>query len=318
MHRKKIRFRFYCKYMKINNLKNHLHNYISFNKTNKYYHIGNSCLDKIPDQINSATIKNIPLPLKLLLRYFSPTRIKEMAQINLYAANKVKSYFDNLYGTNNYTLIAVGRSVASIAEVSKALGSDVKIIPLSGLRNGLPKNIPNTDIYKKYLDSIGINKNNFAGKKKPILIDYTYSGNSLEAAQSFLEHNYLTFNKEKLTCFSINNLLKDEFFNNGWDLLFSLNRFKLYSMVGKLNIDNLKNVFTQANANTAEEYKSRAARYIRKLFLFHVFDKLSSNKFEYVKPDKELDMLNKHYLSQKAMKVQIELFIKSQNRYLEQ
>ncbi len=304
--------------MKINNFKHFLYNNRLFNKQNSYYPIGNYCLDKIPNNINSMAIKKIPLPLKLLLRYFSPERIKEMAQINLYAANKIKSYFDGLYGTNNYTLIAVGRSVASIAEVTKALGVDVKIIPLSGLKNGLPGNISNTDIYKKYLDSIGLNKNNLAGKRKHILIDYTYSGNSLQAAQSFLEQNCLAIKKEQLAPISINSLLMDEFYNNGWDLLFSLNRFKLYSVVGKLNIDNLKNVFIQANDITAEEYKSRAARYIRKLFLFHVFDKLNSNKFEYIKPDKELKMLNKHYLSQKAMKVRVALAIKKQNMYLEQ
>lgn len=303
--------------MKINNFKNYICNNISFNKQKKYYHIGNYCLEKIPDNINSETIKKVSLPLKLLLRYFSPIRIKEMAQINLYAANKVKSYFDSLYGINDYTLIAIGRSVASIAECAKALGADVKIIPLSGLRNGLPKKIPNTNIYKKYLDSIGINKNSLNGKRKHILIDYTYSGNSLDAAKSFLEQNCLTFNDKQFECFPINSLLKDEFYNNGWDLLFSLNRFKLYSMVGKLNMNNLKNVYTQANANTAEEYKSPAARYIRKIFLFHVFDKLNSNKFEYVKPDKELKMLNKHYLSQKAMSARLKFSIKRLNNSFE-
>ena len=116
---------------------------------------------------------------------------------------------------------------------------------------------------------------------------------------------------------SINNLLKDEFYNNEWDLLFSLNRFKLYSMVGKLNINNLKNVFVQANVNTAEEYKSRAAKYIRKLFLFHVFDKFNSNKFKFVKPDKELKMLNKHYLSQKAMSARLKFSIKRLNNSFE-
>ncbi len=261
----------------------------------------------------------MPRRLKLLLRYFSPARIKEMAQINLYAANKVKSHFDDLYGANNYTLIAIGRSVASIAETTKALGADVKIIPLSGLRHGLPKNIPNKDVYKKYLDSVGINKDNFEQScKKYILVDYSYSGNSLEAVQKFFKQNFLASNKGQLLCVSINDLLREEFYSRDWNLLFSLNRFKLFSQVGKLDIDNLKKVFIQANASSAEEYHSRAAQYMRKLFLFHVFDKLNCNKFEYVKPDKELKMLNKHHLSQKAMRAKLDLAIKKQQFYLEQ
>ncbi len=306
--------------MKINNFKNYLHSNRLFNKQNSYYHIGNYCLNKIGDKIDPVAIKKMPQPLKLLLRYFSPTRIKEMAQINIYAANKIKSYFDGLYGKNNYTLIAIGRSVSSIAETTKALGADVKIIPLSGLRSGLPEDIPNKDVYKKYLDSIGINKDNFeqSVQKKYILIDYSYYGNSLDAAQTFLTQNFLSSNKNKLLCMSINSLLNEEFYNRDWHLLFSLNRFKLYSMVGKLNIDNLKNVFIQANSSTAEEYHSRAAQYIRKLFLFHVFDKLNCNKFEYIKPRKELQMLNQHYLSQKAMRARVNLAMKEQAGYLGQ
>ena len=93
--------------MKINNFKNYLHSNRLFKKQNSFYHIGNYCLNKIGDKIDSVAIKKMPQPLKLLLRYFSPTRIKEMAQINIYAANKIKSYFDGLCGENNYTLIAI-------------------------------------------------------------------------------------------------------------------------------------------------------------------------------------------------------------------
>ncbi len=165
----------------------------SFKASAHFIKIGNSYLKNFEQELSPDTVSKLDKSIKVLLNKVTPKRIKELAQVNCYAAAKSKKYFDSLYGENNYTLIAIGRSVASIAETMKYLGADVKIIPLSGLRNGLPKEIPNIDLYKKYLSKIGINLGMLEKNKdkKYILFDYQYSGNSLQNADEFIRKNIL-------------------------------------------------------------------------------------------------------------------------------
>lgn len=308
--------------MKINSLKN-IYNYcnsITAEKPNKFYKIGNYCLNKIGDEVNLSSIDNMPKYLKILLRYFSPSRIKEMAQMNLFVANKVKGYFDKLYGAENYTVIAVGRSVASIAETMKALDTDVKIIPLSGLRDGLPRIIPNLQEYENYLNSIGISKQNFAQNpnKKYILFDYSSSGNTLEAAQKLFEQKLLFPNNGQLTNISINEIMNENFLTSELSVLFNLNRFKIFSPVGKLNIFDLKKCFAQSTPQTAEEYSSKAAMYIRKLFLFHIFDNIKTPALKVPNIKKEMAAVDRQYLCPEAARVRLIREITEQDKYFKQ
>lgn len=278
----------------------------SFRNNSSFIRIGNSCLSSIEKGITPDTVAKLDTSIKLLLDKNTPKRIKELAQVNCFAADKIKTYFDNLYGKNNYTIIAIGRSVASIAETVKYMGSDVKIIPLSGLRRGLPEKVPDADVYKKFLNKIGINLDILENNKnrKYILFDYEYSGNSLQNTDKFIRRDILKGNPKNLIKISINEVLRSDFQNN-FRLLFSLNRFKEFSSVGKLDIMDLKNCFKQSSESTAVEYQSNMAKYLRKNFLFNIFNCIEKGK--YINScEEELMALDKHYLSQKAMRVRVE------------
>ena len=283
-----------------------------FKASAHFIKIGNSYLKNFEQELSPDTVSKLDKSIKVLLNKVTPKRIKELAQVNCYAAAKSKKYFDSLYGENNYTLIAIGRSVASIAETMKYLGADVKIIPLSGLRNGLPKEIPNIDLYKKYLSKIGINLGMLEKNKdkKYILFDYQYSGNSLQNADEFIRKNILNSDPENLIKISINEVLDKDFYTN-FHLLFSLNRFKEFSSVGKLNIMNLKNCFKQSNPFTAIEYQSNMAKYLRKIFLYNVFECMK--KDTYINScESELKALYNHYLSDQAMIIRLENILKKE------
>ncbi len=284
---------------------------VSFNGQNEFIRIGNSCLKQIGDTISPAVYDNISPSIKSVLENVTPKRVKELAQLNCFAAIRGKAYFDKSYGRNNYTLIAMGRSVASIAETMRFLGADVKIIPLSGLREKLPKTVPDVDVYRKYLDSIGINIDLL--EKNPnrnyILFDYTYSGNSLCNADSFFRRDIFGKNPCNFFLESINQVLGKDFQEN-FHTLFSLNRFKDFSSVGKLDILNLKNCFSQASEVDAVEYKSNMAKYLRKIFLFNVCDCLRKGKYQNV-CEEEFKALDRHYFSQEAMRARFSNWLQS-------
>lgn len=294
--------------MKINSIKSS--NYIypspqssiqSFEGSRNYIHIGRSYLDKIGEEVTPKTVEELPTLSKILLRFYTPKRVKELAQMNCYAAEKVKGYFDSVYGKDNYTLISIGRSVASIAETMKHMGADVRVIPLSGLGELLPIKIPDKAIYKEYLDKIGINKEviNKNKDRKYILMDYVCTGESLENAEYFIKREILNSDPKNLIKVSVNQALGDEF-NNKFAFLFSLSRFKEFSPVGKLSLLDLKRCFSQANFSTSVEGKSNMANYLRKIFLFNVFDNLKNGSFDN-RCKKEMQAIEKHYLTPRVM-----------------
>ena len=56
---------------------------------------------------------------KQALREKTPKRMRELAQLNCFASFKVKNFLDSKFGQNNYTIIAIGRSISSITEFMK-------------------------------------------------------------------------------------------------------------------------------------------------------------------------------------------------------
>lgn len=293
------------KISKINNSNNIYHNpkngQQSFEGSRRYIHIGRTYLNKIGEEINPQTVEGLSKPSRFLLRLFTPKRIKELAQMNCYAADKLKNNLDELYGKDNYTLIVIGRSVASIAETMRYMGSDVRIIPLSGLSYGIPKKIPNKEVYKSYLDLIGINSETISKNKerKYILLDFVCSGESLKNADYFIKNYMLKNNPENLISMSVNQALGNDY-DSKFALLFMLSRFKEFSPVGRLSLYNLKNSFEQACFQTSSEGRSNMANYLRKLFLFNVFDGLKRGDFDN-SCTKEIQALNKHYLSPRVL-----------------
>ena len=142
-------------------------------------------------KINQQNVQSLPQEVKDFLRQITPLRLKELAQMNCFAAEKVKTELDKKYGENNYVIISLGRSVSSICELMKFFGVDVKHLPMSGLRRTKFKDIQidehSLNVFKEYLNFIGLTKNNLEKnkEKKYILIDYTHYGRSLDETFNF-------------------------------------------------------------------------------------------------------------------------------------
>lgn len=107
--------------------------------------------------------------------------------LNCYAARHANSVLDDRYGKGNYTVMVVGRSMASVGETMRLMGRDVRFLPLSGLTFGLDCNIAHIDVYRNYLRSIGLTKDIIAQnpEHKFLLIDYACTGNSLKMPKVF-------------------------------------------------------------------------------------------------------------------------------------
>ena len=236
----------------------------------------------------------------------TPKRLKELAQMNCYAADKIKSELDKKYGENNYVMIAVGRSISAIAELMEKMGADTRIIPLSGLRRWDERDIQKDglEIYKTFLVQKGLSKTDLKQNKNKtyILMDYAHYGRSLENTEKILKREDMLGNADNLISMSANNVLGDDFALRKFEYLFMYSRFKDYSYVGKLHIDNLKDVYNQCSPERIKEYQSNITQGLRKLFWFNVFDSYLNQNYKKAFPLQEMNALYKHYLSAKAMK----------------
>ena len=238
----------------------------------------------------------------------TPKRMIELAKSACCLAEKIKAYFDLKYGDKNYTIISIGRSMSAISEIMQDLGGNVKFIPLSEMKKN--SEIPNNSIhiFKKYLESIGLNKEQIEknSQHKYILFDYAYSGKSLENATELLTDNNLL---GKLP--NIESVESNKFIGN-WYKLFSYSRFKEFSPVGKLPLENLEDVFIQSSPDTAKEYTSDMAKIIRKLFRFHIFNCLKTKNYHIENPSLELNALARYetqeFLKYKFNKIKWNIF----------
>ena len=131
------------------------------------------CHEKL-NKIGKMTFENVSKTddkTRQFLRDNSPVRLKELAQLNCFAADKIKREFDSRFGENNYVLIAVGRSVSSIIELIGKLGVYTKIIPMSGLRRREINDIKNEDLhtYKTFLAQKGLSKTDLKNNKNKLI-----------------------------------------------------------------------------------------------------------------------------------------------------
>ena len=265
------------------------------------------CQSKL-NKIGKMTLENVSKADKdtrQFLREFSPARLKELAQMNCFAADKVKQVLDSKYGKNNYVLVAIGRSVSSIAETLESMGVDIKIIPMSGLRRRYVDDIPKKDLdtYKTFLVQKGLSKAdlNKNKDKKYILMDYAYYGRTLERATELLKKDEMLGNAPNLVSMRINDILGEDYDTKQFRILFKFNRFKDYSYVGKLHVDNLDKVYEQCSPDRVKEYQGNITKGIRKLFWFNVFDSLNMQNYKNINPIKELKALYAHQMSPKAV-----------------
>lgn len=276
------------------------------------------------NKIGEMTYENVSRTnekTRQFLRENSPVRLKELAQMNCFAAEKIKNKLDEKYGKNNYVLIAVGRSISSIAELMGQMGADTKIIPLSGLRRGDIDNIPQDSLrtYKSFLAQIGLSKTDLKNNKDKtyIIMDYTHYGNSLEKAEKLLKKDEMLGNANNLISLPVSEFLGNDYEMMRYNYLFEHCRFKDYSYVGKLHIDNLKDVFKRCKPERIKEFQGNITQGLRKLFWFNVFDSLKENNYKKVYPSAEMDSLYNHYISPEAVKNYLNRLCKNNNKEID-
>ncbi len=259
-------------------------------------------------KISFESVRKIPENEKQKLRNATPQRLIELAKMNCYAADKIKRELDKQYGEKNYVIISLGRSLSSICELIRLLGTDVLHLPMSDLRHTDIKNEQiqaNSEImFKKYRESIGLTRDELEkhSDKKYILIDYTHYGRSLDNAYDFLQRYEILDNAQNLIKLPVCNVLGEDYTKRGFEKLFQFSRFKLLAMVGKLSIKRLSSIFIQADENSAHEYKGNITKGIRKLFWFNVFDSMNNKNYKDIFPQKEIDAVYKHYMSPQAVR----------------
>lgn len=217
--------------------------------------------------------------------------VKEDVDIHQYAAEAVRQVFDKEFGRNNYVVIAAGRSLSSISKLleMKIGKENVKNIPMSNMQRFFTnaekyddyssvienyKNPPQFDEFKRYLDQVGLSREqiNNSGKKY-IIMDYESSGASLDAAYTVLTDDCLLGNeKRNVYSVSINDLLscipmQDKLGELCENLDHS--RYKKYSFVNQYNLG-------RSNINEAADYsilcKNKHSLDTLKLFGFALLD----------------------------------------------
>lgn len=274
-------------------------------------------LDSI-GKINQQSVKELPKDVRKFLSEVSPARLKELAKMNCFAADKIKTELDKKYGKGKYVIISLGRSLSSICELIKQLGVDVIHLPLSDLRRNDFSHVQEYSIikFKKFLETAGLTKEKLKknSDKKYILMDYTYYGRSLDKTYEFLKRSDMLGDSHNFIKLPVCKVLGEDYIKKGYEKLFQFSRFKYFAMVGKVSIQRLSNIFMQSNPDTAREYRGNTTKGLRELFWFNVFDLMKSGEYKNVFPQKEIDALYNHYLSPKA----VQNFIKSERKKQEQ
>ena len=274
--------------------------------TNRFIHKFYSILKPI-ENITAESYANLSKWKINKLRKATPKRLLELAQTNCNLAKKIKSNLDKEYGKNNYTVISVGRSVSSVTETLKDLGVNVKFLPLSNMKINFQATSKGIDEYKKYLETIGFTPEKLSKNPshKYILFDFAVSGNTLRYLKHTLNDVFGFWQNPNLITKEIN-----QYTSKPLQDLFYHERFKNFSPVGKLKPREFENVFMQANADTAVEYKSEMAKNIRKLFRFCVLDNLKENNN--INPTRELTAIKRYetvsYVDRLAKKRMKEFF----------
>lgn len=234
----------------------------------------------------------------------------ETVALHEFCANSIKKVLDKKYGEGNYVAVPIGRSLSSIGKaLSLKIGEEnVKNIPMSILENFY---FPNDESgkkaidefsktkgfedFKKLLDSMGLSRDAVLNSDKQyVLLDYTSSGISLEAAFRILNSKEFFGNKKcNLCATSLNKILnivempkdkdlhaiKDKVSkvypnvkNDGQILpkLISDSRFKPLSLIGKTKYD-FSNIPAAADYRKIYETRPESIEK-RKLFGFALLD----------------------------------------------
>ena len=295
-------------------------------------------------EMSIETVKKMSDKSKNYLREISPIRLRELANLNCYAAEKIKNSLDSEYGENKYAIIAIGRSVSSMTELLKNIGVDSWIIPLSGLSFSIPWHSKKEDFcikdkfgktvklnvyndfrsillpeqlktYSDYLSSIGLSKDEI--RKKPdmkyIILDYEHTGKSLRNAHDILKDDAFLGDSQNIVAKSVNKLLGEDFYGMNFNAFLNFERFKDYAYVGKMQVSNMGDVFKHANPEIEPKYQGNITKGLRDLFWFNVFDSYINKIYKKCSIKHEMKALYLHYLTPKALKIRNEI---AMNRFV--
>ena len=223
---------------------------------------------------------NLTEKQKTILDSVMPDRVIRDSNRNYDIAKALKSYLEKHFGEfKEYTVLSIGRSLATCCETLKHMGADIKYLPMSGLRtNDCTDNITARGLsaYGRYLKSIGLSKEQI--KTNPthqyIIMDYTSTGNSLKNAHKLLSFEELLSDLPNIKILSTEDSL--DFIHNG---ILSGQMLKIYSPIAQLNTRELENVFAAAEPYKYDyhNYKNSSVHLITKLFRLRMFELLDAD-----------------------------------------
>ncbi|MEE3348512.1 MAG: hypothetical protein VZR09_00585 [Candidatus Gastranaerophilaceae bacterium] len=223
---------------------------------------------------------NLTPKQKNILNKVMPAEINKDAKRNYNIACSLKSYLEEHFGSfKDYTILTIGRSLATSGETLRHMGADIKFLPMSGLRE--KRNLYDitqrgASAYGKYLSSLGLTKEQIRNNPthKYIIMDYTCTGNSLKNAHEFLMLDELLSDAPNIRTLSTEDSL--DFVNNG---ILSGQSLKFYSPVEQLQPRELENVFAAADPYKYDYHNYRnSSNHIRtKLFRLKMFELLDDN-----------------------------------------
>lgn len=224
---------------------------------------------------------NLTQKQKNILDKIMPQEIIRDANRNYDIARSLKTYLGKHFGDfKDYTILSIGRSLATCCETMRHMGADIKFLPLSGLKeqdNNIFRITPRgISAYKKYLSSIGLSKEQIRNNSthKYIIMDYTSTGKSLKNAHEFLTLDELLSDAPNIEKLSTEDSL--DFIHNG---ILSGQLLKRYSAISQLNLGELENVFKAADPYKYDYHNYRnSSNHIRtKLFRLRMFELLDKN-----------------------------------------
>ena len=224
---------------------------------------------------------NLTEKQKNILDKVMPEGVMRDADRNYRIANSLKVYMENHFGEfKDYTILSVGRSLATCCETLRHMGADIRFLPLSGLReyNHQICNVTPIGVsaYGKYLSSIGLSKEQIRSNPthKYIMMDYTSTGRSLKSAYEFLTCDELLSDAPNIEALSTEEAL--DFIYNG---MLSGQLLKRYSAITQLHLGELENVFKAADPYKYDYhcYRDSSGHIITKLFRLRMFEILDSN-----------------------------------------
>lgn len=251
-----------------------------------------------------------------ILSEINPSYFGEVAEMHEFAANSLKTVFDNRFGENNYIVVPIGRSVSSVGKVlGLKIGEENVInVPLSDARRFFSedpitwqyakflenvKKEQGFDTFLKFLESVHLSKKDIeTSGKNYILLDYCSSGDSLKGAERLFKSDLVWGNSKRniyavdfinaisrvknVNSKNINDCLGT--FENAIVNKFShyllVSKFKNISVVGKAHY--FKDTLGALPENTIKNANKES-----KLVLFNLLDKTLSKSKDKI-PDLEI------------------------------